>query len=339
MADKIKFVLDDNNSENELKHYGVLGMKWGVRKERYYELKGPISNKYYEFANRNYFKNGVKGLKASSSSLSSTRSSGSRYTFQFNKTKFDSVKAWKKKSGGSGGKKGSGTKAKAEKALKEKIDSASKKSSAAKGGGKASGSKSSSKESNIESDKKTISVDPDFNEKYFNTKNKLGSTNFYAYKNDKGQMIISDKTNKWILPNSVIFNKKVVTSQLEQFESKLNSILKSTGHKPSKEEKEMWTTAVMNKIISGLKDPQKDTNQQIADYINNLFSDKDKSKKSEDGSFSGSLKNEKVSRIDGQKLTKSGAVSSKKKTDNSNKTNIKQDNISKVLARLDKNKR
>jgi uncharacterized protein YpuA (DUF1002 family) len=31
---KLKRIIDDNISSNELKHYGVLHMKWGVRKDR-----------------------------------------------------------------------------------------------------------------------------------------------------------------------------------------------------------------------------------------------------------------------------------------------------------------
>ena len=32
-------------NNNELKHYGVPGMKWGVRKKRYYEKDGSLNSR------------------------------------------------------------------------------------------------------------------------------------------------------------------------------------------------------------------------------------------------------------------------------------------------------
>ena len=85
MKNRVKFVRD-TQKPNELKHYGVMGMKWGIRKDSYYEPVGPVSNKMYNLGKRGFFKKGVKDIKASSSSVSSTRNKGSSFVFQFNKS-------------------------------------------------------------------------------------------------------------------------------------------------------------------------------------------------------------------------------------------------------------
>lgn len=281
MEHKVKFVKDNDKS---LKHYGVLGMKWGVRKDKYYETVGPVSNKYYSVGNKSFFKKGVKDIKISSNS-SSLKNSGSRYTFKFDKTTFDKVKAWKKKSSGksSGSKKSTGTKAKAEAALKEKIASASKKSSSGKSGGSGSSKSSSSKaSSNISTtetkeDENLVSVDPDFNEKYFTASNKLGNTRFYAYKNDDGVWVISDKDKKWVLPEGIEPDKNDLAEKLEKFENSLKELIEASGYEYTEDELDMWTTAAINKIISELQTPQEEMNQKVADIINNLLdSEEDK---------------------------------------------------------------
>ena len=85
MKNRVKFVRD-TQKPNELKHYGVMGMKWGIRKDSYYEPVGPVSNKMYNLGKRGFFKKGVKDIKASSSSVSSIRNKGSSFVFQFNKS-------------------------------------------------------------------------------------------------------------------------------------------------------------------------------------------------------------------------------------------------------------
>lgn len=300
--DFIKANVQKPEDEDILKHYGVMGMKWGVRKE--YELKGrvngPVSNEYYRTANRSFFKSGVKGLVAGAKSTSGLKASGSMYTFQFNKTKFDKVKAWKKKSGGKGGgKKGSAkTKGeKAEKALKEKAASAGKKGGSG-GKGKSGSGKSSSrktseakktkeiKETQVAEAKKVqseqnilddyISVDPDFNEKYFTAEAKLGNTNFYAFKRDDGRWVVSDKNKKWVLPEGIEIDKGDFAKKFEDFDKQLKEIIANSEYDYTEEDLDMWYTEAINKIISELKTPQESVYEQIADLINGMLGEQDK---------------------------------------------------------------
>ena len=277
--DFIKANMQKPEDENVLQHYGILGMKWGVRKE--YESKGringPVSNQYYKIANRSIFKNGVSGLVASAKSASGLKNSGSRYTFQFNKTKFDKVKAWKKKNAGkSGGKKGSAkTKGEqAEKALKEKQASAGKKGGSGKksSGGSSKKTKSETKAEQLKEDG-YMSVDPDFDEKNFTVENKLGNTNFYAFKRDDGCWVISDKNKKWVLPKGIDIDKVDFAKKLEDFDKQLKNIIAESGYDYTEEDLDMWYTEAINKIISELKTPQEDVYEKVADAINNILGD------------------------------------------------------------------
>lgn len=257
-------------------------------------LKAPVSNEYYRTANRSFFKSGVKGLVAGAKSTSGLKASGSRYTFQFNKTSFDKVKAWKKKSGGKGGgKKGSAkTKGeKAEKALKEKAASAGKKGGSGGKGKSGSSGKEKSKAEKKVKDKKVkveknvknnlprqeeyVSVDPDFNEKYFTADAKLGNTNFYAFKRDDGRWVISDKNKKWVLPEGIEIDKGDFAKKFEEFDKQLKDIIANSDYKYTEEDLDMWYTEAINKIISELKTPQESAYEQIANAINGILGEEE----------------------------------------------------------------
>lgn len=284
MKNEVEFIREDDldQNDNELKHYGVLGMKWGVRKEedKASSMRGPISNKLYNFGNKRFFNEGIKLIKSSSSGASSLRSSGSKYVLKFEKTSFGKVKAWKgkkssskKKSGGGGGKKSKGgksTKAKAEEALKEKI--ASGKAKGGSGKGSSGGSKGGSSKEGTKKEKK-VSVDPDFDEKNFTPENKLGDTRFYAFINEKGKWVISDKEKKWLLPKGLTskVTRGFLQVKLEQFEKDLEEILKDSDYEYTEEDMDTWTTAAIDKIISELKSPKLETNEKVAEVINKLL--------------------------------------------------------------------
>lgn len=259
-------------NEESLQHYGVPGMKWGVRKEKYY-ISAPVSNKYYNAMKKYGSKIGSvsKGGSGASSSSTSSFSSGGSYVPNFSGKTKKVVRATKK-SGGSGKK--SSQKEKAEKALKEKVKKASKGKSGGSGKGSSGSSKNSTKSEkneNLESVDGETEVDHDFDKKNFSSENKLGNTNFYAFKRDDGCWVISDKDKKWVLPEGIDIDKENFTKKFEDFDKQLKDIIKESGYEYTEEDIDMWYTEAINKITSELKTPQETAYEKIAEVINNLL--------------------------------------------------------------------
>lgn len=290
-------------ANNILKHYGIKGMKWGIRKE--YEpvgdfRNGPYSNAYVNAMSKSALFNiqGVRNITASSVAYSTLKKTGSNFSIKWEKTKFTGAPSGWKSSGskkkGGGGKKGSGSKAKSkvEKAQKEKAEKVEKQSKKSGGGSKkaAGSSKKASKdtkEAQKEKDKKeqtkaaklkeksstkTKNIKGDSGIESYKSREKMGNTKFDLVKDKEGNTFIisDDGKRKWSLPKEVKIDPQEIGSKIEKFETELKQMLAESGYKYSEDEYDSWLTSAMNKMVTDLKGDKKTVNKRVNEIIAKL---------------------------------------------------------------------
>lgn len=105
--------------------------------------------------------------------------------------------------------------------------------------------------------------DPDFDEKNYNDKNRLGDTDFYGFVKDDGTVVILEEDMKWECPPGT--DLKEMTSRLEEFDKRMEQIRES-GQDYTADD---WTKMAKD-VIDGKKSSGKSSGKLSDDDVENL---------------------------------------------------------------------
>lgn len=83
--------------------------------------------------------------------------------------------------------------------------------------------------------------DPDFDDKNFDEKNRLGDTDFFGFIGENGNYVIIEEDMKWELPPGTEITPELIT-RLEQFEQRISDLRKDDDLEKVRYSNEQWET-------------------------------------------------------------------------------------------------